>query len=355
MINFGCVHLRKSVQSSQNETVEMISSLADDLENEKREKEALLVTIESQRFQIDMLQANAVKVSDMRSAELAKVDGLQLQMRSYEKQNAKLKADCKIVLKEKEDLLEALKTEKGLRDNDKDTAIRSSGIQTVDSLKMAEQETQIANLSSELSHAVSSLQQAVNSAKAIKVKFEEEKQKCITFEKRIRELELERQELKTSKELISSTILDSLHKEQEKTTSLERILQSHIPGNDDGLQSSAVSHLCDLIDSDGSGYINSSSILHAISKKDSETLKLLQTVGLVPSGVDTAKALEFAKKIFGRFHDGANYAEFFEYLKSYKAASVSLTVTPRKVMMDELQKMRNVKYYYYVFRLDCSY
>jgi chromosome segregation ATPase len=335
------------VQLSQNETVEMISSLADDLEKEKREKEALLVTIESQRLQIDSLQAVTMKVSDRKSAESAKVESLQLELKSFEKQNLKLKSDNQGLLKERDELLDALEAE---RESRKSQPVQEKNQIDFENFKIAEQDAKIMSLSSELSHAVSSLQQAVTSAKTMKIKADEERSNRITFEKRVRELEFEIQELKTSKELISSTILDSLHKEQEKTTSLERMLQSHVPHQESELSPSLVSRLCDLIDTDGCGHITSSNILYAISNEDSEALKLFQTLGLVPSAVDTAKALEFAKKLFVRYHDGANYGEFFEYLKSYKLSSTSLVITPKNVMMAELEKMRNV-YYYILFKL----
>ena len=325
----------------------MISSLADDLENEKREKEALLVTIESQRLQIDSLQAVAMKSSDMKSAESVKVEGLQLQLKSFEKQNSKLKSDNQGLLKERDELLDALEAERESRKAQHAEAISQSSF---DNPKIAEQDAKILSLSSELSHAVSSLQQSVNSAKTMKLKFDEERSNRIIFEKRVRELEFEVEELKTSKEMISSTILDSLHKEQEKTVSLERMLQSHVPYQESELSPSLVSRLCDLIDTDGCGHITSSSILYAISKEDSEALKLFQTLGLLPSAVDTTKALEFAKKLFGRYHDGANYGEFFEYLRSYKVASTSLVITPKISMMAELEKMRNVYSSIYSFQ-----
>ena len=93
---------------------------------------------------------------------------------------------------------------------------------------VAEYELKISELSKELDQAVTSLRQAISSGKSLQEKYLNEKEVKEHLEVRVTKLQAENDELRASKEIISSTILDSLHKEKEKTLSLEKILQTRV-------------------------------------------------------------------------------------------------------------------------------
>ena len=75
---------------------------------------------------------------------------------------------------------------------------------------------------------MNSLRQALTSGKGLQEKYLEEKERNEQLESRLVMLQKENAELRASKEIISSTILDSLHKEKEKTSSLEKLLQTRV-------------------------------------------------------------------------------------------------------------------------------
>jgi len=109
------------------------------------------------------------------------------------------------------------------------SSLGSSSLPVTPSPSSSEYEFKISELNRELLKTVASLKEAVANGKLIQEKYEEERDKNSKLKLEIIELDNTINKLKDSKDMISSTILDSLHKEKEKNSKLEIVLQTRSP------------------------------------------------------------------------------------------------------------------------------
>ena len=189
---------QKQVEESQNDTIEIVSKISGELEREKQEKNAVLLALEAHRNGTDGSTAITMNAA------------LSTEMESLRSKNSDLEA-----------LVNQLRNEL--------CSMSSSSLHVNPNSSCSEYEFHISELNRKLQKTTASLEEATTNGESMQERYTEEKEKNKQLKLRIIELENAVNELKESKDVISSTILDSLHKEKEKNSKLENILQTRSP------------------------------------------------------------------------------------------------------------------------------
>ena len=206
---------KKVLEESQNDTIDIVSKISGELEKQKQEKNALLLALEAYRDGEDGNSTTNAAVINTTTHD-------------YDNNNTRLITEMES-LRSKNENLETLVTQLRNTISTMQQSSLSSSIILPMNRDASEYEFKISELSRELRESAVSMKVAIDDGKSIQEKYMQEIEKNNQFKLKINELENALAHSKESKDMISSTILDSLHKEKEKNSKLENIIQARSP------------------------------------------------------------------------------------------------------------------------------